>query len=310
MRAVSDQPAGGTVPLLEEIRTRVDGYDVRAAAGIGDAAAAARELLAAVKTLRPEVGEAAFRARLESKGKALRWRSYRAAFLLFESFAGPIHVKIYSSKGFLDALIEAATRARSMTSWRLGRKFLEAGVPTPEPLLLLSRTHSPIYRESILVTRAIESASELTELLKARKKAGSSLRDLMSDAATLAADFHRAGFFHGDFTSWNLLMGGAADRRQLLLIDLDRAKDVRLLPLLFRRRLQALDVRLLLLTTWGEVSRREWLRFLAVYGRHSSFSRAQRKAFARRILSARRGIVRIGARAPTILGRDPWAPRR
>lgn len=284
----------------------LDGWSVRASAGV-DGAALARGLVALVPRVWAAPDSGSLGASLPAGAEVQRWRAWRTAFLLPAGGAlGTVHVKVYRPKDAVERLLEVFLPSRGGTSWRMGLALLAAGVPTPEPLLLAVNKPMRLHRATVLVTRPLESPRLLTDELKRRLAAREPIRPLLADVARLAAAFHDAGFFHGDFTASNVLLAGTPGAPSLWLIDLDRAKDFRSLPPTPRRWLQCLDLRLLLLTTWGEVSRREWLRLLAVYLRASKLSRAARKRFARRVLAARRGRVRVGARTGTLGGRDPW----
>ena len=289
-------------------QSRVAGYAVVAATGI-DADAAARAVVAELPRLRPAGGRAAIEAALAGRGALLRFRPHRAAFLLDLPALGAarVQLKLYEPKDAVETAIGVVTAARGRTSWILGRAMRAAGLPTPEPLLLMLRKPFRLHRETVLITRALESPVLLTDELKRRLAERAGTRALLDETARLAAEMHDAGFLHGDFTASNLVLAGAADARILTIIDLDRARDLRRLPGALRRRAQVLDLRLLLLTTWGEVPRCGWLRLLVRYAAARKLTAAQTRRLATRVLSARRGRVRVGARAPTIGGPTPWS---
>lgn len=298
MRALTSLP----LPPPERTAT-IEGWSVRTAADL-DPSATARVALEALPSLLPANGQDA----LASRGKVLRWRPHRAALLVdLGAPIGSVHAKVYAPKDVMEQAVELVTRSRSLTSWRMARALRAAGIATPEPRALLLRKPLRVHRGSLLLSAPLVDPVLLTHELKTRIASGAPMRDLLDGAARLAAAMHGAGFFHGDFTASNLVLGGPSDARALSLIDLDRAKDLRILPVALRRRVQALDLRLLLLTTWGEVSRRDWLRLLARYLRTSGIRGRAGRVMAARVLSARRGAVRLGAGAPTIGGRDPWA---
>lgn len=285
---------------------RADGWHLRAAPAVADPGATARAFLARVPEMMPAIGEAPLRERLAPAGRLLRWRRYRAALVLDESPVGSAHVKVYTPRDVVDLLIETVTASRAWTSWTMGRAMAAAGIPTPAPVLLLLRKPLRIHRASLIVTEGLEDAVTLLAELKTRAQSGAPTRGLLEDVARLAAAFHRAGFFHGDFTARNILLAGPATDRRLWLIDLDRTKRLRWLPGPIRRRIQLLDLRLLLLTTWVDVPRRTWLRIVAIYLRALRLPRPARKRYARMVLTARRGRFRLGAKAPALAGRTPW----
>lgn len=283
---------------------RLGAYRFRAAPRLADPEAAARGVIASLPKWQPGQGEAELRASLGPGGRLIRWRRYRAAFVVDESPVGPAHVKVYTPRDAVELAIETATPSRALTSWRMGLALLAAGIPTPEPLLWLSRKPWRLHRESVLVTqRLVDPVIVMQKELEARVQEGKALRPLLDEAARLAADLHRAGFFHGDFTSRNLLVSGGA----LSLIDLDRTKRIAWLPGPIRRRIQLLDLRMLLLTTWKYVPRRAWLRMLVVYFRRLGLPASKRAWYARAVLSAKRGRVRLGASNPA-LAPNPWQP--
>jgi len=274
-------------------------------------------MLALLPALRPAQGEAALSAALSGRGALSRWRRHRAAFVLDDAelaaalrTQGGVHVKIYEPKDALETALGIASRDRGATSFRMGVALRARGLPTPEPLLLLLRKPLRVHRETVLVTRGLEAPVLLTDELKRRLAAREPIRPLLDEAARLAATLHHQGFFHGDFTASNLVLAGPAGARSLSLIDLDRARDLRRLPAVVARGIQTLDLRMLLLTSWGEVSRREWLRLLARYARARNLGRGAARRLARRVLSARRGRVRLGAKAPTLGGPAPWPDSR
>jgi hypothetical protein len=283
-----------------------------------DGARATARMDALLPALRPAVGESQLRAAISANGRGtlLRYRPHRAAFLLEDAELAAalgcgarelLHVKVYAPKDALEKALEVGSSSRGRTSWRLGRAMWSAGIATPEPLLLMEKKPWRVHHETVLVTRALAGPVLLTDELKLRAAGGTSIRPLLSQAAVLAADLHVAGFFHGDFTASNLVLAGPTGARALFVIDLDRTKSVRLFPAPVRRRVEILDLRMLLLTSWGEVSRREWLRVLAAYARRRRLGRGSAHALAGRVLAARRGRVRVGAAAPTLGGREPWA---
>lgn len=281
----------------------LDGWSVEVSAGV-DGDTLARDLIALLPRVWNAPDSSALGTTLPPGAEVQRWRAWRTAFLFPAAGAlGTVHVKVYRPKGALERALEIFLPSRGGTSWRMGRALRSAGVPTPEPLLLAVNKPLRMHRGTVLVTRPVDAPRLLTDELKRRAAAGEPVRTLLASVAGLAAALHEAGFFHGDFTASNVLLDAHAS---LWLIDLDRAKDLRSIPGPARRWLQCLDLRLLLLTTWGETSRRDWLRLLAGYLRARKFPRSARKRMARRVLAARRGRVRVGARTGTLGGRDPW----
>ncbi len=290
---------------LEERFARIGDVSAVIAAGVDDPFV--RAAVAWFPRLRPDGGRDALAQALPDGGALDRWRPHRAAMRLpAEALGRPVHAKYYLPKNRLALAFDLLFPTRGETSWRMGRLLSAAGVATPEPLLLLRRRAGLLHRETLLLARPLDDGTLLTDELKRLRAAGSAAGPLLREVAILAAQLHAGGFFHGDFTASNVVIAGPAGRRRLWLIDLDRAKDLRPLPEALRRHVQALDLRMLLLTTWAEVNRRSWLRLLAVYLRERRFRRGPAKAFAARVLRARRGLYRLGAAGSTLGGRLPW----
>ena len=277
----------------------IDGWTVRAAAGVD-----AMSLGERVVAMMPHVWratDAAALARSVEGAQVQRWRPWRAAFLLAASGGQVVHVKTYRPKNLFERTVALFLPSRGETSWEMGEALRAAGLATPRPVLLATRPRAG----TVLVTDPLVNPVLLTDELKRLLHAKQSPRALLREVARLAAAMHAAGFLHGDFTASNVLLHGPGPR-SLAVIDLDRTKRLPLLPPVAAIWLQSLDLRLLLLTTWGEVSRRDWLVLLAEYVRARGLSRPLQKLLARRVLSAKRGRVRVGASTGTIGGREPW----
>lgn len=284
-----------------------------AAPPVTDAAALAERVRAALPALDPALGEGALAAGLAGTGEVLRWRRYRATFLLRGGPLGSVHVKVYRPKDAVDRVLGLVLPSRGVTSWRMACRLREAGLPTPEPLLLLQCAPKGQSRWTVLLTRPLDPpVTPLMDELERRRVAGEDARRLLREVARLVARFHDAGFFHGDLTANNVLLAPDAGARPdgapgLWLIDLDRTKSLRRLPAAVRLAAQVVDLRMLLLSSWRKIPRRAWLRLFVEYARARGIRGAARTRLAGRVFSARRGRIRLGAR-PRTGPRVPWGP--
>lgn len=245
--------------------------------------------------------ESVLRRDLDPGWQLMRYRHHRIAmYISGDAALGDVLVKVYKPKNAADALLSGVLGDRCERSYKMALALRADNLPTPEPVAVARRGDV-----RVLATRALPEHTLLTEYLKAqfiRESATGTAREkraLLARVADLASTLHRAGFVHGDLTASNIVVDGEGN---LHLIDLDRTKR----PTLARAFLQMLDVRLLFLTSWGEVSRSEWLRLLARYMRPWGWSRHRKRRFVRRVLGAKRGRVRLGARGDVAGGRVPY----
>lgn len=121
--------------------------------------------------------------------------------------------------------------AKAEKSFRVGRDFLAAGLPTPEPLLYAA---SEDGATAIFVAAALDGFTELRYLLRERNAgADGELRPGLAAGATiesvarLARAMHDAGFWHRDFSIGNLLLRPAAEPGrppEIAVLDLNRAR--------------------------------------------------------------------------------------
>lgn len=256
-------------------------------------------------------------ARLTDPGAAdrtLHWGRNYIYRTLLETAAGPLPVAVKQFRG--GGLRERQRRRRgegkAARSWGAARAMRAAGLPTPEPVMLLEAVDpgGPAY----YVCRAVEGALEARYLLRAAN-AGEERQlypevDLAAFLAELARTLrrlHDAGFWHRDVTAGNVLLrpapAGAAP--PLWLLDLNRTRldqrlgivrrmrDLARLPL-FRREHQEL----LLRGYWDgpphRLARALYLLF------HHGFRWKNR---------AKQRLRRRGAAVPATGRSDPSAPR-
>lgn len=122
--------------------------------------------------------------------------------------------------------------SRAAKSWRVARALAAAGVPTPEPLLLLEAVGAG--GASIFVCRHLADRVEARYLLRARhagreREAYPELDfdAFLAAAAALARRLHDAGFWHRDFSIGNLLVrlpAATGEPLEIALVDLNRCR--------------------------------------------------------------------------------------
>jgi tRNA A-37 threonylcarbamoyl transferase component Bud32 len=242
-------------------------------------------------------------------GRVLRYRRHRWAFSLEPSQQQPgLAVKVYRPKNAVDWLLENAMGGRGPRSQTMATRLLDAGLPTPRVV-----GSCRLGQSFVLATEMVPGHELLTQHLKRRFVQANETGKLalLRRVAILVGQMHQAGFVHGDLTASNIILGPGQteESRPLFLIDLDRTKDVSRWPRPVAEAYRMADLRLLFLTSWGEVSPWEWRRMLVWYCRGWIQSPAARRRVVRRVTGARRGRGRLGASAPTVGGRIPYGQR-
>jgi hypothetical protein len=202
-------------------------------------------------------------ARLADPGAAdrtLHWGRNYIYSVALETAAGalPVAVKQFRGGGLRERRRRAHGEGKAARSWRAARAMAAAGLPTPEPVMLLEAVDpaGPSY----YVCRAVDGALEARYLLRAANAGEERERFPEIDLAAFLGELgrtlrrvHDAGFWHRDVTAGNVLLlpAPAGGPPRLWLLDLNRARiaarpgvvrrtrDLSRLPL-FRREHQAL----------------------------------------------------------------------
>ncbi|HEX9801256.1 MAG TPA: lipopolysaccharide kinase InaA family protein [Thermoanaerobaculia bacterium] len=125
-----------------------------------------------------------------------------------------------------------AGEGKAARSWRIARALHAAGIPTPEPLLLLESESG--RAASVYVSRHLAGRVEARYLLRARNagREGAEFPSIdfaafLAAAARLARRLHDAGFWHRDFSIGNLLVlpgPTPAEIAEIALVDLNRCR--------------------------------------------------------------------------------------
>ncbi|HSM12877.1 MAG TPA: lipopolysaccharide kinase InaA family protein, partial [Thermoanaerobaculia bacterium] len=175
----------------------LDGFRLEASEAVADAAAEARRLLDPA-----------------SAERTVHWGRNYLYLARIELAGGPAPVVVKQFRGDtrrdrLRRRLGAGGRARR--SWETARALLAAGLPTPEPLLLVEPLDPS--GPSLYVCRHLADRVEARYLLRARA-AGSEREEFpaidfgafLDATAALARRLHDAGFWHRDLSGGNLLI--------------------------------------------------------------------------------------------------------
>ena len=190
----------------------------------------------------------------------------------FETGGRAYFAKIHGGAGWREILKNLLTLRLPVIGARnefeACRHLADAGVAAPAVAAFGERGSSPARRFSFVVCDALEGRDSLEDVIGRwhdRPPSPVCKRALVRAVAAFTANLHGAGVIHRDFYVCHLLLDREAwlrGRVELAVIDLHRAHVYQRLPVRWLRR----DLAALLFSVLdASLSRRDWLRFLAVY---------------------------------------------
>ncbi len=158
----------------------------------------------------------------QAQGKIYATKTGRASTYFFSHEDLKAVLRHYWRGGLIGKLLRDQYLFTGYANTRVWKEFSlleemhKSGLNVPEPIAARISRHGIIYRADI-ITRAIEGASSLLDILKER-----ALSEVEIDkvANTLAA-FHNRGIYHADLNINNILFDGEG---KVYLIDFDRGE--------------------------------------------------------------------------------------
>jgi 3-deoxy-D-manno-octulosonic acid kinase len=145
----------------------------------------------------------------------------RGGIAFIDTPVGPCVLRHYRRGGWMAPLLDdrymwrGRDRSRGFAEFRMLAELFRRGLPTPAPIAARYRRRGPYYRAD-LITRTIENARTLTEIITARRFDSALAREV----GALVACFHAAGVDHADLNAHNILVADG----KLWLIDFDRGE--------------------------------------------------------------------------------------
>lgn len=131
-------------------------------------------------------------------------------------------------------LKERIRTPRPLRSWRIGRQFQEAGIPTARPLLVMVPVHPLRPRDCYVATEWIAGGRKLDDFIRDRADAPrANLARLAHELGRQIGQLHAAGFSHRDLKEENLIVVEREGTLRIHIIDLDGVTRYRRVP---RRR--------------------------------------------------------------------------
>ncbi len=175
-------------------------------------------------------------ARVTDAGQATRTLHWGRNYLYLTTLstaAGPlpVAVKQFEAGGWRQRAKRRLAGSKAARSWHVARALLDAGLRTPEPVLLVEPDDPE--RASYYACRHLEDALEARYLLRAVNAgtAAETFPEADVDAFLVALGrtarrLHDAGFWHRDFSSGNVLIRWRGDGvpPDLYLLDLNRTR--------------------------------------------------------------------------------------
>jgi len=199
--------------------------------------------------------------------KTLHWGRNYIYRTTLDTAEGTVAVAVKQFRGgdARERLRRRRGKGKAARSWRAARGMAAAGLPTPEPVMLLESLDP--RGPSFYVSRAVEGALEARHVFRAAN-AGEErerfpevdLAGFLEELGRTVRRVHDTGFWHRDVSAGNVLLRprGAGKPPELWLLDLNRARRRRRLSVAQRSRdLSRLPLRrpehraLLLEAYWG-----------------------------------------------------------
>ena len=165
--------------------------------------------------------------------KTLHWGRNYLYVIRLETVAGPVDavVKQFRHAGGKERVRRRLRGSKAEKSWRVAHALLDAGLLTPEPLLLLeSESESgPAFYVCRQETGVLEARYLLRAANVGREREefpGVDYPRFLEELGRMARRLHDAGFWHRDLSSGNVLLRCDADGAPaaLYLIDLNRTR--------------------------------------------------------------------------------------
>lgn len=135
---------------------------------------------------------------------------------------GALFVKRFRLLKCGDRLAHLARASAARREWNALRRVAAAGIACPEPVVLAEERRNGLLTGSLLATRAVEGARDLTTEVDLRRAAGEPRDDLVAALARAVRALFQAGVDHPDLHLGNFLVRpGAAE---LVALDLHSAR--------------------------------------------------------------------------------------
>ncbi len=158
-----------------------------------------------------------------ARGAEIGRNLYRATARVDVPGLGALVLKVHRPHGAADTLRGAVRRSRAAAEWAAGRFLFGAGLPTPEPVLLVERRKGPLLALAASAARFLPGRVTFEPAWEAQPAAKA--RILLERAARVIRAMHDRGGDHRDLHSGNVLVGhGPGDVCTIDVVDLHKVR--------------------------------------------------------------------------------------
>ena len=147
------------------------------------------------------------------------WQSARTDKSVLRLGRQSYFIKRYNCRGLGYRIKNLLRPSRALRSWRNGRCFQQAQVPTVPPLVCLEERIFRSLGRSYVAFAHLDDAVSLLDGW--RNLAPHEQLEALLSLAGIFASMHRKGIYHGDLNWRNILLRNNGGKMQFLLIDLD-----------------------------------------------------------------------------------------
>jgi hypothetical protein len=155
-------------------------------------------------------------------------------------------IKQYGWRGSQHFLFSPLKRSKARKAYRTACYLLAHGLPTPLPLGAFEMRRYGFLQDNCYVTEALTNFMTLRKYCTSMPDGPGGMAEVLRLAAVYTRRMHDSGLWHRDMSLGNFLVAGPPGRRQLYLVDLNRARRLGYLPAWMR----ALDLARMEWQTW------------------------------------------------------------
>jgi len=193
------------------------------------------------------------------------------------------YLKRYLYHSALDFVKHSPRSSRARRAFDASLMLQENGFDSPAVIGLLERRRGPFVTDNMLVTREVQNAAPITQLLKdIRNRSDRDTlvrkRDLIRAFAGTVGRMHAKGIFHGDLRLGNVLVVKEHENWRFYFIDNERTEKFRSLPPRLRLK-NLVQVNMF----FHGISKTDRLRFLRSYLESNPGIEDRSSAWIRRI---------------------------
>jgi serine/threonine protein kinase len=187
-------------------------------------------------------------------------RSATVCLLSVETSEGPrpMVYKRFRITEMIDPVANLVRSSGALRSWKAGHAFIDRGLPTPRPVMVLHRRRFGFPTVGYLLCEQVVDARHLNEAIRSARRCEK--RRLAETLARWVRVMHERGIANRDLKAANILVTPAGECEFIDLVGVRTSKSV-------KRRLRVRDLARLnaSFVSSPEVTRTDRLRFLRIY---------------------------------------------